>query len=407
MNKSTKRHIVVYLIAIVLIIGLFAGAKFYVSQTRQRIQKTQEQAITQSQTEAETLLTKVKIVEILPVPFTDILVLPGTVVPYEDIDLAAKTSGTVEWIGPKQGARLKKDEKLLQVDVTSSKTKVTEARALYEQAVKDYNRIKQLYQEKITSKQQLDTAETALNTAKAALDSSSINLKDGTLYSPINGILDSLLIDPGEYINPGQTVMKIVDIDRVYIELPVPEKDILYFTKGQEVALQMSVAVGQENSNDASETSDFGQGDFKGVIDFISMTADSTTRTYLVKVLAENPDHKMRPGMIVRARLVRRELQDAIAVPFFTIIDHEEGKSVFVIDEEGLARERLIQYGSFQRGLVEIRNGLKLGEKLVVVGQRNLVDRQKVEVTGDITPLARQWILEGRDLSQLTVDILQ
>lgn len=407
MKKSTKKHIVVYFLAIVLIVGLFAVAQFYVRQTRQRIQKTQEEANTQSQIEAETLLAKVKIVEILPIPFTDVLVLPGTVVPYEDIDLAAKTSGTVEWIGPKQGERLKKDEKLLQVDVTSSKTKVTEARALYEQAVKDYNRIKRLYNEKITSKEQLDNAETVLNTSKAALDSTSVNLKDGTLYSPINGILDNLLVDPGEYINPGQTVMKIVDIDRVYIELPVPEKDILYFTKGQEVALQMSVAGGRENSNETSDTGDFGQGDFKGVIDFVSMTAESTTRTYLVKVLAENPDHTMRPGMIVRARLVRRELQDAIAVPFFTIIDHEEGKSVFVIDEQGVARERPIQYGSFQRGLVEIREGLKLGEKLVVVGQRSLVDGQKVEVTGDITPLARQWILEGRDLSKLTVDILQ
>ena len=407
MKKNTKRHILVYLSAIGLIVGLFAGAKFYVSQTRQRIQKTQEEALTQSQTEAETLLAKVKVVEILPVPFTDILVLPGTVVPYEDIDLAAKTSGTVEWIGPKQGDRLKKDEKLLQVDVTSSKTKVTEARALYEQAVKDYDRIKRLYHEKITSKEQLDNAETVLNTSKAALDSTSVNLKDGTLYSPINGILDSLLVDEGEYINPGQTVMKIVDIDRVYIELPVPEKDILYFTKGQEVALQMSVAAGQGNSGEANETSDFGQGDFNGVIDFVSMTADSTTRTYLVKVLTENSDHKMRPGMIVRARLVRRELQEAIAVPFFTIVDQEEGKSVFVIDEESVARERPIQYGSFQRGLVEIRDGLKLGEKLVIVGQRNLVDGQKVEVTGDITPLARQWILEGRDLSKLAVDIIQ
>ncbi|GAK55740.1 efflux transporter, RND family, MFP subunit [Candidatus Vecturithrix granuli] len=407
MKKSTKKHILVYFLAIMLIVSLFAVAQFYVRQTRQRIQKTQEEAATQSQTEAETLLTKVKVVEILPVPFTDILVLPGTVVPYEDIDLAAKTSGTVEWIGPKQGARLKKDEKLLQVDVTSSKTKVTEARALYEQALKDYNRIKRLYNEKITSKEQLDNAETVLNTSKAALDSTSVNLKDGTLYSPINGILDNLLVDPGEYINPGQTVMKIVDIDRVYIELPVPEKDILYFTKGQEVALQMSVAGGRENNNETSGTSDFRQGDFNGVIDFVSMTADNTTRTYLVKVLAENSEHKMRPGMIVRARLVRRELQDAIAVPFFTIIDHEKGKSVFVIDEEGVARERPIQYGSFQRGLVEIRNGLKLGDKLVVVGQRSLVEGQKVEITGDITPLARQWILEGRDLSKLTVDILQ
>ena len=233
-----------------------------------------------------------------------------------------------------------------------------------------------------------------------------VDLKDGTLYSPISGILDRLHVDPGEYINPGQTVMKIVDIDQVYVELPVPEKDILYFETGQEVNIEISAGE-PENCEDAQAGDAKGQCQLlKGVIDFVSMTAETSTRTYLVKVLVQNPDHLMRPGMIVRAHLVRRELENAIAVPFFTIVDNEEGKAVFIV-KEGVAHERPIQYGAFAKGLVEVRSGLELGEKLVVVGQRNLVDGQKVEVTGDITPLARQWILEGRDLSQITLDILR
>ena len=170
MKKRTKKHIFVYLIVFLLIGGLFAGARLYVSMTQQRIQQNQQKAIAQSQTEAETRIPKVKVVEILPIPFTDVLVLPGTVVAHEDIDLAAKTSGTVEWIGPEQGARVTKDEKLLQVNVTSVKTRVAEARARYDQALKDYTRMKRLYNENITSKEQLDNAETTLNTTKAALE---------------------------------------------------------------------------------------------------------------------------------------------------------------------------------------------------------------------------------------------
>jgi membrane fusion protein (multidrug efflux system) len=110
--------------------------------------------------------------------------------------------------------------------------------------------------------------------------------------------------------------------------------------------------------------------------------------------------------MIVRAHLVRRDLQEAIAVPFFTIIDREDGKAVFVV-EDGVARVRPIEYGIFQQGVVEIRNGLELGEQLVIVGQRNLVDGETVDVTDDITLLAKQWIDSGNDLSELSIDILQ
>ena len=136
------------------------------------------------------------------------------------------------------------------------------------------------------------------------------------------------------------------------------------------------------------------------------MTADPSTRTYLIKVLVKNSNSILRPGMIVRAHLIRRELEEAIAVPFFTIIDREEGKAVFVV-EDGVARTRLIRYGTFEKGLVEVQHGLNVGDKLIIVGQRGLVDGQKVEVTQDITPLAKQWIAQGKDISELPIDILK
>jgi membrane fusion protein (multidrug efflux system) len=110
--------------------------------------------------------------------------------------------------------------------------------------------------------------------------------------------------------------------------------------------------------------------------------------------------------MIVRAHLVRRNIEEAIAVPFFTIIDREDGKAVFVV-EDGVARVRPIEYGVFQQNIVEIRSGLAIGEQLVIVGQRNLVDGEKVDVTDDITLLAKQWVDSGKDLSELSIEILQ
>ncbi|PID57265.1 hypothetical protein CSB45_08550 [candidate division KSB3 bacterium] len=406
MKKNIIRSIFVYLTAIVVLAGLVAGTMLYVKSAQSKRKTTQEAAVEHTQAAAETNLPKVKVVDIIPIPFTDVLVLPGSTTAYQDIDLAGKLSGVIEWIGPKEGKRVKKGEKLLQVEVRSVETRVSETRARYEQALKDYDRAKRLYHERIISKNQLDLAQTSLETSKASLDAASVTLKDGTLYSPISGVLDRLDVDRGEYITPGRTVMKIVDIDKVYIELPVPEKDVLYFEKGQNVDLEFALPRESAACPNPKETDGETQCWFTGTIDFISLTADPSTRTYTMKVLVDNSTGILRPGMIVRAHLVRRELQEAITVPFFTMIDREDGKAVFVV-EDGVARARLIKYGTFDKGLVEVQQGLKAGERLVLVGQRTLVDGQSVEVTQDVTPIAQKWLAQGKNLSELSIDILK
>lgn len=393
MKRATKKNIIVYSSACVLFVALVMGFYFYGEGAEESVEHTRAEAVEQAKAEAKLRLPKVKVVEVMPMPLTDYLVLPGTVRPYEEIDLAAKSPGIVKWVGPQEGDWISKGEKLLELNMESAATRVAEARARYNQAEKDYDRMKKLAEEGIVSRRQFDGAATALETSRAALEAVEVSLDEGTLTSPISGILNWLAIDEGEYINPGQTVMKIVNINTVKVELPVPEKDILYVKKGQPVDIELENTTGETR-------------EFPGVIDFVSMTAEASTRTYTVKVVVKNPDRILRPGMIVRAHLVRRDVQDAITVPFFSIIDREDGKAVFVV-ENGVARVRPIEYGTFQQGIVEIRSGLDIGEQLIIVGQRTLVDGQKVDVTDDMTLLAKQWVASGKDLSELPGDIVQ
>jgi len=388
------RNIIVYGIGFFVFAGIGVSTYIYANYAEKAHEELKQQADELARVEAEQQLSKVKVVEVLPVPLTDYLVLPGTVKPYEEIDLAAKSAGTVTWVGSKEGDRIKKGQELLLIDMKSVETRGTEARVHYEQAQKDYERVKKLYDEQIVSKNQLDNAKTALDTAKVAVDSVAVSMDDGSLTSPISGILDQLDIDAGEYVTPGRTVMKIVNIDKVKVELPVPEKDVLYFKKGQKVDIEVEDVAGEKQA-------------FTGKIEYVALTADPNTRTYPLKVVVANPKHVLRPGMIVRANLVRRQLDQAIAVPFFTVVEHETSKAVFVVDQEQIARLRPIEYGIFQRGIVEIRNGLNIGDRLIIVGQRKLVDGEKVDVTDDITLLAKQWLNEGKDLAQLPLDTLQ
>jgi membrane fusion protein, multidrug efflux system len=391
--KHSVKNFIVYPIAVLVFAGLAAGTYVYKQYADEQNRKKEHAAVEQARLDAIKQIPKVKVVEVFPVPFTDYLILPGTVKPFADIDLAAKMGGTVKTLGVREGQRVEKGAKLLELDIKAVSSKVTEVRVRYEQARKDYERVKQLYDDNISSKSQLDNAKTALDAAKSGLNSVALNVDDGTLLAPITGILDRVNVDVGENINIGQQVMKIVDIDQVIVELPIPEKDILYFTVGQDVQIVL-----ERSNNETFE--------FPGTIDFVSMTADQANRTYLIKVLVQNPDLRLRPGMIARAQLVRRKIPDAIVVPFFTIIDREDGKGVFVIDGD-VAKAHTVQYGVFQRGLVEITSGLKVGEKLVVVGQRGLIDGAKVEVTADVTALTKLWLSQGKELSDIPAELLQ
>ena len=96
MPSKIVHHLLVYLFAALVIVGLVVGTRIYVKSTRAKLAETKEAALAQNQLDTAAQLTKVKVVEILPIPFTDVLVLPGSIVASQDIDVASKLSGVIE-----------------------------------------------------------------------------------------------------------------------------------------------------------------------------------------------------------------------------------------------------------------------------------------------------------------------
>ena len=377
----------VYFIVLGILAGFFFGARVYGKISQEKLEKTRRQSMNGGKKE---IGVKVKVCEVFYQPLVDVLKLPGSVEAYNEIELATRIGGAIEWIGKEEGEPVKKGEKLLVLDTSLIEAQKQRFKTSYDLALKKFNRIKNLYEKDMTSRESFDESAAAVESAKAALKEVEVSLEYGTLVSPLDGVLDRRYVDPGEYVDPGKTIMKIVDIDRVKVVFMIPEKDILFFKQGQKVTLK---------------TSNGGQHEFEGIVEFVALTADPVSRTYPLKVVVDNPDHNLRPGMILRSSLVRRKIQNAIAVPFYTLVDNEKGKSVFVV-ENGKAVEKPIQYGVFQGSLIEITKGLELGDVLVVVGQRNLVNGENVTITDNLTTAAKAYLAAGKDISQLTLDIL-
>ena len=118
----------------------------------------------------------------------------------------------------------------------------------------------------------------------------------------------------------------------------------------------------------------------KGKKVYLSKTTESAARLYSLKLAVDNPDRDILPDMFARVEIVKREVTDSIVVPAYTVINRNDDNFVYVVGEDEVVSVRSIETGLQESWLVEVTDGLTTGERLVVVGQRDVEDGQTVKV---------------------------
>ena len=304
----------------------------------------------------------VTVVQIKPAAMRDVVFLPGETEAYEDVKVAANTSGRVEWIGPGEGQAVKKGDRLAKIDVSALAASLEHARAAYKLAHDLCERRRRLYENKIIAKEELDQSETQLKLAAADLAQVKVRYNHGFPESPITGIINHLYVDVGEYADMGKPIADIVNIDRIKINVRVPELDVRYVKKGQATPIRIDA---------------FADRTLFGTVEFVAFKADPATKTFLVRSVIENPNHDIRPGMIGRVAFVRRDIPEAIAVPLFAIVD-KGGERIVFVEKDGVAESRVISIGVIEVDRVQITSGLNIGDHLIVRGQTEVEDGMRV-----------------------------
>jgi len=306
----------------------------------------------------------VSVVEVKPVAMRDVVFLPGETEAYEDVQVAANTSGRVEWIGLREGQAVKKGELLVKIDVSALKASLEHAKAAYKLADDLCQRRQRLYDNKIIAQEELDQSETQVKLAAADLEQVKVRYNHGFPKSPITGIINHLYLDVGEYADLGKPIADIVNIDRIKINVRVPELDVRYVKKGQSTPIKIDA---------------FSDRTLMGIVDFVAFKADPATKTFLVRSVIDNPNHDIRPGMIGRVAFVRRMIPDAVAAPLFAIVD-KGGERIVFVEKEGVAESRVISIGVIEGDRVQITSGLDIGDHLIVKGHTEVEDGMKVIV---------------------------
>lgn len=343
---------------------LSAGAAVVFFATR----NAENQALNAADNAPEDPPRNVEIQVLEPTTVEDVLLLTGRLEPQDDIVLAAEAMGVIEEQRVEEEQRVDAGDVLFKIDTESIRARIAEARARFTLADQELKRMRQMSDRGISSPQALDQASAEQSMARAALNSAEIQLEKSVITAPIAGVITDLYRKNGEFVDIGTDLCRLLNIDEMRVIIPLPERDFSLFKRGSLVTLTVDALPDRE---------------FQGEIYRLNTSSDRATRTFVAEVKLANPEGVLKPGMTVRARLVRNHFDNAVTIPLFAIIALENQRFVY-LEDNGKALFREISVGRIHGDRVHVTEGLSPGDRLIIKGQRELRDGQSVQsVPGD------------------------
>lgn len=292
----------------------------------------------------------------------DTFLLPGVVEANRVVKVAAEVDGRVEKILAQEGHAVKIGQVLVQLKTDLLAAERDRAVAQDRFDTDDFHRISQLFDKKVIPEGDMEAARTKMQISAAALATANARLQRATIVAPIDGILNKMPVEEGEYLAPGTTAAQIVDIDTAKVVLQVPEKDVPTLAVGQKANVLIA------------------QGKLGGTINYISELADDNTHCSRVEVSVDNHQRLLRTGRMVQAELSRGVLKNVIMVPLRAVIPLESGKEVFVAKDGKAVSCRIdIDQGCIKDDLVRVTgSSLQCGQMLIVTGHRYVSNGQAI-----------------------------
>ncbi|MEW6570914.1 MAG: efflux RND transporter periplasmic adaptor subunit [Nitrospirota bacterium] len=292
--------------------------------------------------------------------------------------MSAEVDGILKSVRVDEGTVVSKGSVLATIDDTDYSLEVKRAEAALKQAEAtlantrlEFQRKESRYKEELVTRQQFDDvstrlslAETELERLKIALSLAKERLKKTKIYSPLSGVVKEKKISAGDYVKNGTNLFVIIQNNPIKLNFTVPEKDVGKLNKGQDVFLSVDA---------------FPDKEFSGKVSIIYPCLEERTRTLQVEALVPNPHEFLKPSFFAHVTLYTGDAKDTIVVPVTSLLYEADKVKVFVIEGDR-AKEREVKLGSKYSEAMEIVEGLREGESVVIVGQQNLFEGARVNV---------------------------
>ena len=308
---------------------------------------------------------KVKTVE-----FKHYLEIQGNVVTKQNIIVYPEFSGTLIEMLVKEGQHVTKGQILARIDDGGMSQQLAQANAQATLAQTTYERQKRLWEQKIGSEMQFLQAETTYKAQQNTVDQIKKQLAKTTVRAPFSGIIDDVFTEQGTVVLPGQSqLLRIVNLNNMYIEAEIPENNLLSIRKGKSVEVYFPVLNKTVHTN------------VRQVGNFIN----PSNRSFKIEIGLPNKDGEIKPNLTSRLKINDYSKTDAILIPQSIINENALGQQyIYVVtgkkDSKGKAEKVIIETGKTQGDIIEVISGLENGAEVIEEGARNVNEGQTVKV---------------------------
>ncbi|MCP4573568.1 MAG: efflux RND transporter periplasmic adaptor subunit [bacterium] len=287
----------------------------------------------------------------------------GTLEAREDITVTGEIDGIVMAVPFREGGRLAAGELIARLDDAQLGAEVQRARALRDQKLSSWERIRNIVDQGAGTPQDLDDAVAALKVAEADLALAETRLAKTRITAPFAGLAGKRQVSRGAYLRAGDRVTTLTRVDSLRVAFAVPERILASLRVGA------SISVG---------TIAFPEMDLSGTVDVIEPRLDAATRAVNVVALIDNPEDLLRPGMSATIEVILAERPGALTVPSAAVFVEGGQAYVYAVQPDSVVTRAAVVLGTRLAEEVEIVSGLEAGRLVVRTGHQKLYEGAKV-----------------------------
>jgi RND family efflux transporter MFP subunit len=303
--------------------------------------------------------------------FNHYLELQGNVTTKDLLVITPEYNGILTNVYVKEGQAVSKGQILGKIDDGGLTQQLSQLQIQTELAKTTFERQQRLWDQKIGSEIQYLQAKSTYEAQSSAVDQTKKQIAKTVIKAPFSGTIDDVITEKGSVVAAGQSpIMRIINLNNMYIETDVPESYIPYVSKGKKVEVDFPV-LGKTISTDIRQAGDF---------------INPSNRTFKIEVGVPNKDKTIKPNLTARLKINDYTSNNALLIPQSIISENAEGEQyIYVVNdknenEEGIAKKAIIKTGKTQGDVIEVLEGIENGAEIISEGARSVEDGQTVKV---------------------------